>query len=167
MPINSRNFEYVVLDMIESANRNFKTNTLNLGGVSGSGGGLGGPPGGFIGTLPQYRVSYDMSEDSTDYTPASGMSLLDNLNHIRRRIAVLEPSIQHQYNEDLTNQIPSSGLSIGRVYMSGTTRLYYNGLRKIPTVHYVEVSGFSSVDILFTASSGDYLVVDYDYLGSV
>ena len=90
MPINSRNFEYVVLDMIESANRNFKTNTLNLGGVAGSGGGLGGPPGGFIGTLPQYKVSYDMSEDSTDYTPASGMSLLDNLNHIRHRLTVVE-----------------------------------------------------------------------------
>ena len=86
----TRTLEYTVLDMIESAMRTAKTTPLNLGGVTGAGGGVGGPPGGFVGWLPQTRVAYDETEAATLDTPASGMSLLDNLNHIRYRIGVIE-----------------------------------------------------------------------------
>lgn len=83
-------FEFTVLDMIESAARSFKTTPLNLGGLSGAGGGIGTPPGGYIGQLPQTRVAYDETEAATLDTPASGMSIVDNLNHIRYRLGVVE-----------------------------------------------------------------------------
>ena len=82
--------EHVVLDMIDSAFRTVKTVPLNLGGFGGAGGGVGQPPGGYIGQLPQIRVAYDSTEAETLFTPASGMSLVDNLNHIRYRINDLE-----------------------------------------------------------------------------
>lgn len=82
--------EYVVLDMIESASRNARVQPLNLGGLAGGGGGVGGPPGGFIGWLPQTRVAYDDDEIASSGIPASGYSLLDNLNHIRYRLNIIE-----------------------------------------------------------------------------
>lgn len=90
MGIIDRNFDYIVLDMIESATRNAKSFPLNLGGIAGVGGGVGGPPGGFIGWLPQTRVAYDYDEIASSGLPASGWSLLDNLNHIRYRLGILE-----------------------------------------------------------------------------
>jgi hypothetical protein len=84
--MNSR-FDYTILDAINNAFRAVKAAPLVLGGVVGSGGGGGGPIGGFVGHLPQTRVSYDLSELAASGTPASGMSLLDNLNHIRYTIA--------------------------------------------------------------------------------
>jgi hypothetical protein len=95
---------------------------LLLGGAQGPAGGVGGPPGGFIGYLPQWRVSYDESEQGTTWTVGSGIppsgliwhstclpsglspragiwpsgycapTLWDNLNHIRARISALEAS---------------------------------------------------------------------------
>src|SRR5574339_303860 len=82
--------EYTVLELIESTYKNAKTQPLNLGGVSAAGGGAGGPPGGYIGQLPQTRVAYDETEAAALDTPASGMSLVDNLNHIRYRLNILE-----------------------------------------------------------------------------
>lgn len=81
--------------------QNFKNqlrvSPLNLGGTATS---SGGPPGGFIGYLPQSRVGYDTAEaaisgfsDSNPYN-SSGIlvnaSLVDNLNHIRYRLGVVE-----------------------------------------------------------------------------
>ena len=86
----TQKFEYTVLDMIESASRTVKTIPLNLGGVAGTAGGVGGPPGGYIGWLPQTRVAYDYDELASSGTPSSGMSLLDNLNHIRYRLGIVE-----------------------------------------------------------------------------
>ena len=89
-------FSFTVLDLLDQAARNIKTTPLNLGGVGGTGGGVGGPPGGFIGQLPQYRVAYDTLEAATlntlpsGLTGISGWSLVDNLNHIRYRLDVLE-----------------------------------------------------------------------------
>jgi len=80
----------VILDLIQSSVSNFRVAPLNLGSLPGSGGGIGGPPGGFIGYLAQTRVAYDLDEFATMDTPGSGQSLLDNLNHIRARIGVLE-----------------------------------------------------------------------------
>lgn len=88
--MSPQKIEYTVLDMIETAVRNVKVTPLNLGGVSGDDGGSGGPPGGIIGQLSQKKVAYDSTESETLFTPASGMSLLDNLNHIRYRIGELE-----------------------------------------------------------------------------
>jgi|SRR5688572_8642752 len=86
----NQTLEHVVLEMIDSAFRTVKTVPLNLGGLGGAGGGIGQPPGGYIGQLPQIRVAYDETEAETLFTPASGMSLVDNLNHIRYRINELE-----------------------------------------------------------------------------
>lgn len=86
----AQKFEYTVLDLLESAVRTVKTTPLNLGGLAGGGGGVGGPPGGFIGWLPQTRVAYDTSEIAASGIPASGVSLLDNMNHIRYRLNILE-----------------------------------------------------------------------------
>lgn len=91
-----QNFSYTVLDLLDQASRNIKTSPLNLGGAGGAGGGIGGPPGGFIGQLPQYRVAYDTLEIASSGTLPSGLtgisgwSLVDNLNHIRYRLDVLE-----------------------------------------------------------------------------
>jgi hypothetical protein len=85
-----RKFEYTVLELLDNSMRVMKAMPMNLGGVSGAGGGTGFPPGGFIGQLPQTKVAYDTTEAATLFTPMSGMSLLDNLNHIRYRIGVIE-----------------------------------------------------------------------------
>src|ERR1041384_4143420 len=117
----AQGFSYVNLNMIEDAVRNSRVLPLNLGGIAGAGGGVGAPPGGFIGWLPQTNVAYDIDELATLSTSTSGIaapsgwSLLDNLNHIRYRIQALEsgilivddwdgsPTIQH------VNEITFSG----------------------------------------------------------
>src|SRR3989304_5250878 len=93
------NFDYAILDAINNAIRTVKASPLALGGATGSGGGVGGPPGGFIGTLPQTRVSYDLSEIASSGLPVSGWSLLDNLNHIRYRVESLENGSLSVYND--------------------------------------------------------------------
>ena len=59
-----------------------------LGGSSGSEGGSGTPPGGFVGQLIQKNAAYDTDELMSVQT-TSASSLLDNLNHIR---AWLDPA---------------------------------------------------------------------------
>lgn len=83
------NFDRSIIELVESTARNFKAMPLNLGAVQGSGGGVGAPPGGYIGWLPQTRVAYDTDEAATLVTSVSG-SILDNLNHIRYRLNILE-----------------------------------------------------------------------------
>lgn len=95
----TQKFEYTILDFIESASKVAKVQPLNLGGVGGAGGGAGVPPGGYIGQLPQYKVAYDTLEAATLSTLPSGLvgisgwSLVDNLNHIRYRLQVVESGI--------------------------------------------------------------------------
>jgi len=88
----NRNFENKLYEYFSSMQSWMNIRPIGLGGVSGPGGGSGGPPGGFYGYLPQSRVAYDTSELSSNGLPASGWSILDNLNHIRYRITVLEAS---------------------------------------------------------------------------
>jgi hypothetical protein len=52
--MNSR-FDYAIIDAINNAIRNVKASPLVLGSTAS---GAGGPPGGVIGWLNQYRVSY-------------------------------------------------------------------------------------------------------------
>lgn len=83
-------FEREFYNRINNLKANLVARPLILGGVTSSGGGVGGPPGGFIGYLPQTRVTYDLSELAILDVPISGASLIDNLNHIRYRIDTLE-----------------------------------------------------------------------------
>jgi len=85
-------YDQQFFEILNNLQRNIEIRPLILGATYGSGGGLGGRSGGFIGVLPQTRVAYDLSESESLAIPPnySGASLLDNLNHIRYRIASLE-----------------------------------------------------------------------------
>ena len=107
------NYEAIILDYVGRTSRLFATRPLNLGGISGYSGGVGSPPGGFVGKLVQTRVAYDGSELSSSGIPASGASLLDNLNHIRYRVTVLESgggSSSISVKED--NVLIASGITV-------------------------------------------------------
>ena len=116
---NSRYYENYLMDLFSSVRAYNKASVMVLGGIAGPSGGLGGPPGGFIGYLPQTRVAYDTSEASSLLTPVSGMTLLDNLNHIRGRITVLEevPNLAVTYNDAYV----MSGVGIMNFTGSGVT----------------------------------------------
>lgn len=86
--MNSR-FDYTILDAINNAFRAVKASPLVLGSTAS---GVGGPPGGIVGWLPQARVAYDNLEIASSGTALSGMSLVDNLNHIRYRLDGVEAS---------------------------------------------------------------------------
>jgi hypothetical protein len=119
----SRQYEYYLPKVLKQLERQIRLQPMNLGGVSTSGGGTGGPPGGFIGVLPQTRVAYDTSELEIN-TTASGATLLDNLNHIRYRIANLEvnPTGISIENNDV---LVASGVTI--VNFEGTVDVVDNG----------------------------------------
>ena len=76
-------------EQIANVRRRAGIDPLYLGASSGSEGGIGSPPAGFIGRLGQKHVAYDTDEFGLD-TTSSGSSLLDNLNHIRYRLGDLE-----------------------------------------------------------------------------
>lgn len=80
-----KKYHTTLLDTIRDINLQNKwfAAPINLGGVTGEDGGSGIPIGGLIGQLIQSKVAYDTTEASTLFTPVSGASLVDNLNHIR------------------------------------------------------------------------------------
>lgn len=97
MPPNIvRNYQEEIIETITDLTRHNKwfSAAVNLGGVSGPGGGSGGPVGGFFGLLPQTKVAYDTSE--SEYlgiqTNSPSGSLVDNLAHMRYRLGILEAS---------------------------------------------------------------------------
>lgn len=71
-----------LLNRINGIRQLILQSTVNLGGASGVNGGIGGPPGGFQGQLPQSKVAGDSTE-ATTLTSGSVSSLVDNLNNIR------------------------------------------------------------------------------------
>ena len=100
-------FEY-----FDAVRRTTLATPLNLGGITGSGGGVGAPPGGFIGMLPQSRVAYDIEElayQGFDQGIEISGSLLDNLAHIRYRIENLESGAIAVYENDV---LVASGIAI-------------------------------------------------------
>lgn len=92
----AKDLSKTIIELLEGTSKNLKAQPLNLGGFGGGAGGVGSPPGGYIGWLPQTRVAYDEVEAATlatnpsGFNPPSGWSLLDNLNHIRYRLNTLE-----------------------------------------------------------------------------
>lgn len=82
-------FPPMYLEYLDQARKQSFFSPMYLGGTSGSSGGVGAPPAGFLGMLIQSRVAYDTTEAATAAT-TSGSSLLDNLNHIRKRLADIE-----------------------------------------------------------------------------
>jgi hypothetical protein len=84
-------FEDQIAAMIWQLRKTIDMSPINFGGTTGSGGGTEGRPGGYIGQLTQDRITYDLSEIASSGVPASGLSLVDNLNHIRYDISQLEP----------------------------------------------------------------------------
>lgn len=112
-------FDYQFFQYFEANKRNILVSPLNLGGISSSGGGIGAPPGGYIGYLPQSRVAYDTDElaylgfsqpgavDASGYV-VSG-SLLDNLAHIRYRLQTLENGAIAVYDDDV---LVASGIAV-------------------------------------------------------
>jgi hypothetical protein len=89
MPTISDNYHDNLIETMKGLANNARwfASSINLGGVPGSGGGSGGPPGGFYGQLIQSQVAYDTTEAAVQGGPVgSGWSLVDNLNHIRYSI---------------------------------------------------------------------------------
>jgi len=103
--------------------RKFYARPLNLGG---SPYGLGSPAGGFVGYLPQNRVSYDTDELESDVVPASGISLIDNMNHIRYRLNALEVGGITFQEDDIT---VASGVTIAN--FEGGVTVTDNGGNKV------------------------------------
>ena len=83
-------YETQIFSLLENLKRDIKTQPLILGSSPTTSGTGGGPPGGIIGHLRQDKVSFDVIEAEDFTIPASGMSLVTNLNRIRYRIAQLE-----------------------------------------------------------------------------
>ena len=93
-------FSQAFFKYLEEVKRTAALTPIILGGFSSVDGGTGGPPGGFVGLLPQTRVAYDLTEaeisgfvSENPYNPSGVLvsgSLLDNLNHIRYRLSIVE-----------------------------------------------------------------------------
>jgi len=144
-------FDLQIFEYFSMFQRQMMAQPLLLGGAPGSGGGYGGRPGGFIGYLPQTRISYDMSEEATLITVTSGQSLLDNLNHIRARLQTLETTsgisgIQVKMNDILV----ANGVTIVN-FEGEPVSITDNGGGKV-TVSVSGVSGTHSIAKLYVDS---------------
>jgi len=189
----NRNLENQLYEYFASMQAWNNTRPLNLGGVSVPSG-TGGPPGGFIGQLPQNRVTYDFVEASNSGMPASGWSIIDNLNHIRYRITVLEDSLVPRqtiftvvnnlgildnplriYNKlGVTQTITEVFLSVGTaptgsgitvdVHKNGTT-IFTNQANR-PTITAGSNTGSTTTIDVPTWSNNEYLTAHIDGVGS-
>ena len=177
-------FERDIIDLVNDSARRQIIRPLNLGGVSGADGGSSGPPGGFIGKLPQSRVAYDTTEAGLN-TTSENPSILDNLNHIRYRLDTIESGnvgsvwgyitgdIESQTDlvglineligegggsplivDDLTPQI--DGITDVFTLSSAYTpsNVFYNGVRQYDNYSYLD----ASLTLDFVPESGDSLV---------
>jgi len=194
MPNFNRLYENQLMEFFTSMQSFNKLAILNLGGAAGPGGGSGGPPGGFIGKLPQNMVTYDTTEEATAYTPPSGMSLVDNLNHIRHRITVIEDEdIMHQtiltfpgdlsltnnplriYNLFGSNQTitevfiavataPTGASVIVDIHKEGTTIFTTQSNRPVITAN--NTTGYTTSIDIPTWADGEYITASIDQIGS-
>lgn len=106
------NFEQTFFQYLNNLKRDLMVRPLVLGSFSSPSGGTPGRPGGFIGYLPQTRVAYDTAELALSGTPGSP-TLLNNLNHIRYRLDVIEQGgVGGQIVVKEGNTIVASGITI-------------------------------------------------------
>ena len=153
-----KRFEAKFFEYFKNLERKVSLKPLMLGGRSYSGGGTGGPPGGFYGVLPQTRVAYDWTEEATLDTPASGESILDNLNHIRYDIVNIE--------DTLSGWSPISIEEDDVLVASGVTILNFEGDVNILDVGNgqatITISGgvnWNKTVIVDLAGGGDYISI--------
>ena len=108
-----------------------------LGGTSGSAGGSGGPPGGFVGKLTQGNVCYDTTEAEL---AIGATSLVDNLNHIRYRVNILEETGEYGTHENahtacgvdaIDSPLHPSALSSGSIAQDA---IEYDGSNRISAI---------------------------------
>jgi hypothetical protein len=187
-------FEQTLFTYLENIKQQLNIKPLNLGGVFGAGGGIGGPPGGFIGYLPQTRISFDTTEGEVwDYPTVSGVpsgvSLVTNLNRIRYRLSNAEVK-QVVYSFEGTAIVAESpiriynflpGKTITAVYVSvGTaptgaslivdihkngTTIFTNQSHR-PTITAGNFYGVSSSVDVPSWNTNDYLTAFIDQVGS-
>lgn len=115
-------FDLNLFEYFANIKRQIQLQSLVLGGTAGSGGGIGGPPGGFSGYLPQTKVAYDLTEAANSgfvepgaVTPSGVVvsgSLLDNLNHIRYRLTVVESATGQGVQIYQDDVLVASGVTI-------------------------------------------------------
>ena len=135
MPTISDNYHDNLIETMKGLANNARwfASSINLGGVPGSGGGSGGPPGGFYGQLIQSQVAFDTTEALVSGGPvASGWSLVDNLNRIRYNIASKQNPLVIQ-NEGITvasgnfNVMNFVGSPVDAIFSGGKVTINISG----------------------------------------
>ncbi len=127
MPILTREYHSQQIQTMKELARHNKwwTAPLNLGGVPGSGGGQGIPPGGIFGMLIQTKVTYDTSElvYSGIQTNVPSGTLVDNLAHIRFSISGLDDRVLVLEETSHTLVVQEEGVTV----VSGVTLINFEG----------------------------------------
>jgi hypothetical protein len=160
MPLNRvPDFSSYLMDLLETNRSLNRVQPIYLGGSSGTTGGSGAPPGGFIGKLAQQYVAYDTSEAETLST-GSKSSLLDNLNHIRWRITNMS-SGSSSGSASLSNATPQP-IGTANAGVSGLAsrgdHVHAHGNQTAGTSYHILSTQASAGFIRpVTASSGSYL----------
>lgn len=141
-----------------------------LGGTSGSAGGTGGPPGGFVGQLAQSKVCYDTSEAET---LAGAASLLDNLNHIRKRVKTIEnldgcglhgPAHVGGGGDDLASTLHPGALVTGSIAEDG---IAYDAEGRIASLtELIEGANYHRLSLNYTGATLANIVEEYP-IGSI
>lgn len=162
-------YELQLFEYLNNLKARLNVSPLVLGGFAASGGGTGGPPGGFIGELPQTKVAFDLSEVSDNTIPSSGKSLLTNLNRIRYRLTSLETNGIPGAFKVYQNRVQvASGITILDFYGDvGQITEIANGIAAVPVHKHVinedlssqidgVVSGFITTNVFIANSLAVY-----------
>lgn len=158
--------EFELFQLFENLKRQVNSKPLFLGGITGGVGGQGGPPAGFIGQLPQNRVTFDIDElesldiPGTGVALPSGRSLVTNLNRIRYRIGQLETSGTGSIIQE-NDVVVASGVTI--LNFEGGATVVDEGAGKATITVTASGGGLSSVEIREGgADKGDATVLDFN-----
>lgn len=188
-------YEKTLFSYLENLKQQLNNRPLNLGGIFGAGGGVGGPPGNFVGVLPQTRVAFDTTEAETwTYVTVSGVpsgvSLVTNLNRIRYRLARAakkqalfifsgtasvgaNPTRIYNFLDDMNivgvyvsvSTPPTGANLIADVHMDGTT-IFTNQSNR-PVVVTGEYYGSSTIIAISGWTTNSYLTAEIDQVGSI
>ena len=156
-------FTYDLAEMIGNNRRRSGIGPIFLGGTAGSGGGVGTPPGGFIGQLVQRQVTYDTDESDLSLTAGSS-SVLDNLNHIRARLSTVSKMWNRSGGSRATGDVVIQDITQIDSYKTTTTPndTRFIGVVREPTTSgsqgYVTFLGYAAqVNVTGPTNIGDYL----------